>query len=108
MTGVVTAIGVGLAIGGYATRNDDVGEGFAIVAGTLGLATLFAAPMDDRGPMGGFADAFKGCLGVTGGLVGLVGAALVTSSNPGAPRAAISMGGAAFFTLAALIPIWRF
>ncbi|HLK93371.1 MAG TPA: hypothetical protein VKZ18_25995 [Polyangia bacterium] len=108
-TGAVTAVGAGLAVGGFATRNDDTGRGFAIAAGALGLGAVFASPIlvDDHGPMAGFAAPLAGFLAVIGGLVG-GGVAALASANPGGSRAAISITGGVLFTTASLVPIWHF
>ena len=110
MTGAVTAIGAGLAVGGALNQNNDLGQGLAIAAGTLGASALFVAPLlgdNGGGPLSALGDAFKGCAAVTGGLLGLVGSALATSS-PGVSRTVVSIFGSALFTSVSLAAIWKF
>jgi hypothetical protein len=109
MTGVATAIGAGLAVGGYAARNSDGGRVIAVVAGGLGAGALLFPSLtaDHPGPLGGLDQEFQGCLAVTTGVLGAVGAALATGS-PGASRAAISILGGVLFSGLSLAATWSF
>jgi hypothetical protein len=109
MTAAVTAIGAGLAVGGIVARDRDVGRAIAVAAGGLGAGALMFPSLTEShpGPLGGLDEEFEGCLSVTLGVLGAVGAGLVTGS-PGASRAAVSVTGGLLFTGLSLAAIWSF
>ena len=109
VTAAVTAIGAGLAVGGYFARNGDVGRVIAVAAGGLGAGALVFPSLAGRhqGPLGGLEEEAEGCLSVTLGVLGAVGAGLATGS-PGASRAAVSIAGGVLFTGLSLAAVWTF
>jgi hypothetical protein len=109
MTGAVTAIGAGLAVGGYLAQDSGAGRAIAVAAGGLGTGALLFPSLAGRHPglLGGLEEEAQGCLSVTLGVLGAVGAGLATST-PGASRAAVSALGGALFTGLSLAAIWSF
>jgi hypothetical protein len=110
--GAAAAVGAGLAVSGTATRHSDLGRGIAITSGALGGgALLMASFIDiDHGGQPGleFGDGLRRLAAVTGGVVGLTGAALATGSSSGKSRAAISILGGSIFSVVSVTAIWHF
>jgi hypothetical protein len=109
MTAAATAIGAGLAVGGVVARNTDVGRVIAVAAGGLGAGALLFPSLagSHPGPLGGVDEEAEGCLSVTLGVLGAVGAGLVTGSA-GFSRAYVSITGGLLFTGLSLAAIWSF
>lgn len=109
MTGAVTVIGAGLAVGGLLARNGDAGRATAVAAGGLGASALMFPSLADvhPGPIGAVGEAFESGFSVVLGVVGAVGAGLATSSS-GDARAIISVTGGLLFTALSLTALWHF
>jgi hypothetical protein len=109
MTVAVTAIGAGLGIGGYLARNEGVGRVIAVAAGGLGAGALVFPSLAGSHPglLGGLEEEAEGCLSASLGVLGAVGAGLVTG-NPGASRAAVSITGGLLFTGLSSLAVWSF